>query len=122
MATPSSSANELPLPTDLPPVPPSPTYSHASTANPLSAFNLPAPPPPPTHPHAVLSKADLELSQNAYVELIATAKAYRLTLVALSTAASAFGTALEACARLKEARSEPLFSPPTLSTSYTTVG
>ncbi|EXF84486.1 hypothetical protein CFIO01_13440 [Colletotrichum fioriniae PJ7] len=37
-----------------------------------------------------------------------SAKAYRIALASLSTAASAFGSALESCARLKEARAESL--------------
>ena len=96
-----------PTPSRLPPIPGSPSYSYASTANPLSSYNLPLP-PPPCAPHAVLSKADLELSQTAYSELLTTAKNYRVALATLSTAASAFGSALEQCARLKEARSEAL--------------
>ncbi|KAK0668603.1 hypothetical protein QBC41DRAFT_393520 [Cercophora samala] len=97
-----------PSPSQLPPIPGSPTYSYASTAQPsLSHFNLPLP-PPPRPAHAVLTKADLESSQTAYADLLTTAKAYRLALASLSTAASAFGSALEACARLKEARAEPL--------------
>jgi len=97
----------------LPPVPASPTYSYASTAAnpPLSQFNLPLP-PPPRPAHAVLTKADLEHSQAAYSDLITSAKSYRIALAALSTAASAFGSALEACARLKEARAEALSPPP----------
>ncbi|KAK4155144.1 hypothetical protein C8A00DRAFT_32037 [Chaetomidium leptoderma] len=97
----------LPSPSQLPPVPASPTFSYASTANPLSQYNLP-PPPPPRPPHAVLTKADLENSQTAYADLLSSAKAYRLALGALSTAASAFGSALESCARLKEARADAL--------------
>ncbi|CAG7554886.1 unnamed protein product [Fusarium equiseti] len=96
-----------PTPSQLPPVPGSPVYSLASTANPLSSFNLPLPPPPRSS-HAVLTKADLENSQQAYSDLVASAKSYRLALAALSTAASTFGSALEACARLKEARAEPI--------------
>ncbi|KAK1758481.1 hypothetical protein QBC47DRAFT_374826 [Echria macrotheca] len=97
----------------LPPVPGSPTYSYASTAaNPnLSQYNLPLP-PPPTPAHAVLTKADLDHSQTAYADLIASAKSYRIALATLSTAASSFGSALEACARLKEARAEPLSPTP----------
>ncbi|ATY58744.1 IRSp53 MIM [Cordyceps militaris] len=91
----------------LPPVPSSPVYSIASTANPISQFGLPLPPPPPPA-HAVLTKADLARSQDAYADLVVSAKAYRQALAALSTAASAFGTALESCARLKEARAEPI--------------
>jgi hypothetical protein len=96
-----------PTPSKLPPVPASPTYSYASTANPISSYNLPLPPPPQAR-HAVLTKNDLELSQSAYADLLTTAKQYRLALAELSTAASSFGSALESCARLKEARSESL--------------
>ncbi|SPQ19670.1 7b6fe81e-944f-40e4-bacb-22286acc6e52 [Thermothielavioides terrestris] len=97
-------------PSQLPPVPASPTQSYASTANPLSQYNLPLP-PPPRPAHAVLTKTDLEHSQAAYAELLASAKAYRLALASLSTAASAFGAALESCARLKEARADALGPP-----------
>jgi hypothetical protein len=107
MATVIGSRTPSPTPSKLPPIPGSPSYSYASTANPLSSFHLPLP-PPPTTPHAVLSKADLELSQTAYSELLTTAKTFRIALATLSTAASAFGSALESCARLKEARSEAL--------------
>ncbi|KAI8959731.1 hypothetical protein F5Y11DRAFT_291834 [Daldinia sp. FL1419] len=113
---PSPSPSQIPLPA-------SPTYSYASTANPLSQYSLPLP-PPPRPAHAVLSKADLEQSQLAYSDLLATAKAYRIALASLSTAASAFGSALESCARLKEARAETL-GPPTgtsLTNSFTTKG
>ncbi|KAH8886857.1 hypothetical protein GQ53DRAFT_657400 [Thozetella sp. PMI_491] len=96
-----------PSPSQLPPVPASPTYSYASTANPLSQYNLPLP-PPPRPAHAVLTKSDLESSQTAYADLVTSAKSYRLALASLSTAASAFGSALEACARLKEARADVL--------------
>lgn len=97
-----------PSPSQLPPIPGSPTYSYASTAaNRLSAYNLP-PPPPPRPAHTVLTKTDLEQSQQAYSDLLATAKSYRVALATLSTAASAFGSALEACARLKESRAESL--------------
>ncbi len=96
-----------PSPSQLPPVPASPVYSVASTANPMSQFNLPLP-PPPRPAHTVLTKADLDRSQAAYSDLVGSAKAYRQALATLSTAASAFGTALESCARLKEARAEPI--------------
>ncbi|KAM3514813.1 hypothetical protein MY11210_001537 [Beauveria gryllotalpidicola] len=96
-----------PSPSQLPPVPSSPVYSIASTTNPMSQFNLPLP-PPPRPAHAVLTKADLDRSQEAYASLVASAKAYRQALATLSTAASAFGTALESCARLKEARADPI--------------
>lgn len=99
-----------PTPSQLPPIPSSPTYSYASTANPLSQYNLPLP-PPPRPAHAVLTKADLEQSQTAYADLLASAKAYRLALASLSTAASTFGSALESCARLKEARADTLVGP-----------
>lgn len=117
------SRSPSPTPSRLPPIPSSPTYSYASTANPIpSSFNLPLPPTPRPQ-HAVLTKSDLELSQTAYTDLVASAKAYRLALSALSTSASTFGSALEACARLKEARSEAL-NPPggSLSNSFTAKG
>lgn len=112
-----------PSPSQLPPVPGSPSYSVASTANPLSQFNLPHP-PPPRPAHAVLTKADLEQSQHSYSDLIASAKSYRIALATLSTAASAFGSALESCARLKEARAEAIgpAASAALSTSFTTKG
>lgn len=111
-----------PTPSQLPPVPGSPVYSIASTANPLSQFSLPLP-PPPRPAHAVLTKADLENSQQAYSDLLSSAKAYRLALAALSTAASTFGSALEACARLKEARAEPIGpSGANMTASFTTKG
>ncbi|OAA52492.1 Phospholipid-binding protein [Beauveria brongniartii RCEF 3172] len=107
-----------PSPSQLPPVPSSPVYSIASTANPMSQFNLPLP-PPPRPAHAVLTKADLDRSQEAYASLVASAKAYRQALATLSTAASAFGTALESCARLKEARAEPIGGAATGGASMT---
>lgn len=112
-----------PTPSKLPPIPASPTYSYASTANPIpSSFNLPLP-PTPRPSHAVLTKADLEFSQGAYNDLLSSAKAYRVALSTLSTSASTFGSALEACARLKEARSEAL-NPPggNVSNSFTASG
>ena len=60
--------------------------------------------------HSYLSLSDLALSQKAYTDVLVTAKTYRLALATLSTAASSFGGALEACARLKEARSSPLYT------------
>jgi hypothetical protein len=107
MGSPTTSRPASPTPSQLPPVPASPVYSVASTANPISHLNLPLP-PPPRPAHAVLTKSDLERSQEAYSELLASAKAYRVALASLSTAASTFGSALEACARLKEARAEPV--------------
>ncbi|RDA95281.1 hypothetical protein CP533_3456 [Ophiocordyceps camponoti-saundersi (nom. inval.)] len=102
-----------PSPSQLPPVPSSPVYSVASTAQGGiggvggggSQFSLPAP-PVPRPAHAVLAKADLERSQEAYADLVASAKSYRLALASLSSSASAFAAALEACARLKEARAD----------------
>jgi hypothetical protein len=74
----------------------------------------------------VLTKADLEHSQTAYADLVTSAKSYRLALASLSTAASAFGSALESCARLKEARADTLGpgmpSGASLSNSFTTKG
>ncbi|KAK1985406.1 hypothetical protein LZ30DRAFT_553505, partial [Colletotrichum cereale] len=107
--TPGDDRPFTPTPSQLPPVPSSPVYSLASTANPLSSYHLPLP-PPPRPLHAVLTKSDLELSQAAYADLIQTAKSYRIALASLSNAASAFGSALESCARLKEARAESLSS------------
>jgi hypothetical protein len=98
------------------PLPGSPTYSYTSTANQLSSFNLPLP-PPPRPSHTVLTKADLEQSQLAYSDLLATAKSYRVALASLSTSASAFGCALEACARLKEARADSLLNLPSGATA-----
>ncbi|KAI5467882.1 hypothetical protein BGZ63DRAFT_344225 [Mariannaea sp. PMI_226] len=123
VATPEHSRPSSPTPSQLPPVPRSPVYSIASTANPLSQFSLPLP-PPPRPGHAVLSKADLEQSQQAYSDLVSSAKAYRLALASLSNAASAFGAALEACARLKEARAEPIGASGTanMTASFTTNG
>ncbi|RDW92552.1 hypothetical protein BP5796_01946 [Coleophoma crateriformis] len=117
-----SSRAPSPTPSALPPIPSSPTYSYASTAFPTSTYNLPLP-PPPRSAHAVLSKSDLEASQAAYSELLSTAKAYRLSLAALSNTASAFGAALENCARLKEARSEALHPQGgSISNSFTSKG
>ncbi|RFU79800.1 phospholipid-binding [Trichoderma arundinaceum] len=123
MATPIVSRPSSPTPSQLPPMPESPVYSLASTALPLSQYNLPLP-PPPRPLHAVITKADLERSQEAYAELLTSAKAYRVALAALSTAASTFGSALEACARLKEARSEPIgpAGAANMTASFTTKG
>ncbi|KAH8170086.1 Phospholipid-binding protein [Sarocladium implicatum] len=123
MASPTGSRPASPTPSQLPPVPASPIYSIASTANPISALNLPLP-PAPTPPHALLTKNDLVRSQEAYSELLSSAKAYRTALAALSTAASTFGSALEACARLKEARADPVGPPgaTSMSASFTTKG
>ncbi|KAK4102055.1 hypothetical protein N658DRAFT_469427 [Parathielavia hyrcaniae] len=111
-------ANPPPSPTasHLPPIPSSPTHSYTSTAHPASQYSLP-PPPPPRPAHAVLTKADLEHSQAAYADLLTSAKAYRLALASLSTAASTFGSALESCARLKEARADALLAPPPSSSA-----
>ncbi|KAI1392593.1 uncharacterized protein F4822DRAFT_133361 [Hypoxylon trugodes] len=119
-ARPASGRPPSPSPSQVP-LPASPTYSYASTANPLSSYNLPLP-PPPRPAHAVLTKADLDQSQLAYSDLLATAKSYRIALSSLSTAASAFGSALEACARLKESRADALGPPggASLTNSFTT--
>ncbi|KAH9224597.1 hypothetical protein DL95DRAFT_350569 [Leptodontidium sp. 2 PMI_412] len=119
-----STESRPPSPSALPPIPSSPTYSYASTANPIpSSFNLPLP-PPPRSPHAVLTKSDLEASQTAYSDLLSSAKAYRLALAALSVSASTFGSALEACARLKEARSDamPSSAAGSMSNSFSAKG
>ncbi|KAF4625453.1 hypothetical protein G7Y89_g12709 [Cudoniella acicularis] len=107
----------------LPPIPGSPAYSYASTSQPIpSTFNLPLP-PPPIASDSVLTKTDLEASQTAYSDLLTSAKAYRLALAALSSSASTFGSALEACARLKEARSPSLnISTGSLSNSFSAQG
>ncbi|EPE26591.1 hypothetical protein GLAREA_02504 [Glarea lozoyensis ATCC 20868] len=111
-----------PSPSALPPIPSSPTYSYASTAVPIpSSFNLPLP-PPPQPAHSVLTKSDIEASQIAYSELLSSAKAYRLALAELSSSASTFGSALEACARLKEARSPSIQSSESMSNSFTIHG
>ncbi|OAA32976.1 Phospholipid-binding protein [Moelleriella libera RCEF 2490] len=107
MPSPTSTRAASPSPSQLPPVPSSPVYSIASTANPMSHFNLPLP-PAPRPAHAVLTKSDLAASQQAYSDLVASAKTYRLALATLSNAASGFASALESCARLKEARAEPV--------------
>ncbi|KAF4122838.1 hypothetical protein GMORB2_7145 [Geosmithia morbida] len=108
MTSPSTPRAVSPTPSQLPPVPSSPGgYSIASTANQLSTFSLPLP-PPPRPSHTVLTAGDIERSQEAYAGLVSSAKEYRLALAALGTAASAFGSALESCARLKEARAEPI--------------
>ncbi|CAG8974067.1 hypothetical protein HYALB_00009569 [Hymenoscyphus albidus] len=118
----SISESRPPSPSALPPIPSSPTYSYASTSRPIpSTFNLP-PPPPPQSPHAVLTKNDLEASQTAYSEILSSAKAYRLALAVLSSSASTFGSALEACARLKEARSPSIQSSGSMSNSFTVHG
>ncbi|KAF7544981.1 hypothetical protein G7046_g9665 [Stylonectria norvegica] len=123
MASPNISRRASPTPSELPPVPGSPVYSIASTANPMSQFNLPLP-PPPRPAHAVLTKADLEHSQQSYSDLLSSAKAYRLALADLSTAASTFGSALESCARLKEARADSIgpSAATNMTASFTTKG
>lgn len=112
MATRAAERPRTPSPSRVP-LPGSPAYSYASTTNRLSTYTLPLPLPPPPRPaHAVLTKADLEQSQLAYSDLLATAKSYRVALASLSTAASAFGCALEACARLKESRADSVLTLP----------
>lgn len=128
MASPVNDRPPSPSPSQLPPIPGSPTFTYASTANVLSSYTLPLP-PPPRPAHAILTKADLEASQTAYADLLTTAKSYRQALATLSTTASAFGASLEACARLKESRADALGplpgigdggGGPSLSNSYTT--
>ncbi|KAL7271535.1 hypothetical protein RUND412_005705 [Rhizina undulata] len=84
----------------LPPVPPSPSQSFASTAYPTPSLPPPTAPPLPTN---VLSRADVTASIKAYEALADTAKGYRKALASVATAASSFGAALEACARCKGA-------------------
>ncbi|KAJ2904904.1 hypothetical protein MKZ38_006945 [Zalerion maritima] len=122
MASNTGERSHSPSLSQLPPVPGSPTYSYASTANPITRFSLPPPPPPPP-PHLHLTKQDLARSQEAYSDLISSAKVYRQALATLSTAASSFGSALESCARLKEARAERTGTIPVnvgMTTSFTT--
>ena len=61
----------------------------------------------PRPPVISFSHEDTDKSRLAYDTLAASAKAYRVALSQLSLAASNFGAALEACARLKEARAQP---------------
>ncbi|KAK6208080.1 hypothetical protein LQW54_007126 [Pestalotiopsis sp. IQ-011] len=122
-STPANMHQNRPMsPSQLPPIPGSPTFTYAST-NRLSTYTLPVP-PPPRPPHAILTKADLEASQIAYGDLLSTAKSYRQALATLSVAASAFGASLEACARLKESRADALgpVGNSSLSNSYTNKG
>ncbi|CAK7218795.1 hypothetical protein SBRCBS47491_003626 [Sporothrix bragantina] len=79
----------------------------ASTMRPsLSGLVTPSNAPPPRQP-IPFSHDDTDKSRLAYETLSASAKAYRVALGQLSAAASNFGSALEACARLKEARAQP---------------
>jgi len=82
----------------LPPIPPSPPRSFASTTLPAGSINLPAPPLPPLPGH-FLTQTDVKASIAAYETLADAAKAYRKALVVLAQSASAFGAALETCAR-----------------------
>lgn len=70
-----------------------------------------SPPPPSTAASGMrpfpFSHDDTERSRHAYETLASSAKAYRVALSQLSAAASTFGAALETCARLKEARTQP---------------
>lgn len=116
---PSPSVEEYPKARSLQPAPNTFPILNAIAPPLLPLVPPPAPTQPPSaHTHLYLSQADLALSQNAYTDLLTSAKSYRLALATLSTAASSFGSALESCARLKEARSSPLYTP---STSYTTI-
>ncbi|KAF8428269.1 hypothetical protein EV426DRAFT_631524 [Tirmania nivea] len=82
-------------------MPPSPTASYTSTAVPPSTLNLLNSSSSPPIPQDILSRADVAHSISAYESLLSTAKAYRKALAAVSTAASSFGAALEACARCR---------------------
>ncbi|KAH8153623.1 uncharacterized protein LAJ45_02436 [Morchella importuna] len=86
----------------LPPIPPSPTHSFASTAFPTASINLP-PPPPPLLPKNFLSRSDVAASILAYQGLLDAAKVYRKAMAAVAAAASSFGAALESCAKCKGA-------------------
>ncbi|KAL1887475.1 hypothetical protein Cpir12675_006530 [Ceratocystis pirilliformis] len=95
-------------------VPSSPAYSVASTARPASQYTVPV--PQAARPvQSILTKADLSQSQDAYGDLLTTAKSYRVALATLSSSASAFGAALESCARLKEARADAVNAVPASS-------
>ncbi|CAZ86657.1 unnamed protein product [Tuber melanosporum] len=83
-------------------MPPSPAHSFASTAFPTASLNIP-PPPPPLLPKSFLSRADVAASITAYEELLDSAKTYRKSLATVAAAASAFGAALESCAKCKGA-------------------
>lgn len=96
----------------LPPIPPSPTQSYASTAFPTASLNLPSPPPPP-HPNLYLSGSDVKSFIAAYESLTETAKAYRKELASVASAASAFGAALETCARCEPPPPSPPGAQPT---------
>lgn len=118
MATPaSSSTHNL---HGLPPIPPSPTHSFASTAFPTASLNLP-PPPAPLLPKNFLSRSDVAASITAYEGLLDSAKAYRKAMAAVSAAASLFGAALESCARCMkdlefEGKEATMLIPPFRST------
>ncbi|KAF8247416.1 hypothetical protein K440DRAFT_654845 [Wilcoxina mikolae CBS 423.85] len=98
----SSADSVLPAHNQLPPIPPSPARSFASTAVPAASLNIPAPPPPPL-PGYFLSSGDVKVSITAYETLSEAAKAYRKSLTQVASAASSFGAALESCARCKGA-------------------
>lgn len=87
----------------LPPIPPSPTHSFASTAFPTASINLP-PPPPPLLPKNFLSRSDVAASILAYQGLLDAAKVYRKAMAAVAAAASSFGAALESCAKCMASR------------------
>ena len=50
-------------------------------------------------PKSFLSRADVAASITAYEELLDSAKTYRKSLATVAAAASAFGAALESCAK-----------------------
>ncbi|KAF8472604.1 hypothetical protein BDZ91DRAFT_790473 [Kalaharituber pfeilii] len=87
----------------IPGLPPSPTASYTSTAVPPSTINIPIPSSSSPIPTDILSRADVAHSIAAYENLLTAAKGYRKALAAISSAASTFGAALEACARCKGA-------------------
>ncbi|TGZ82337.1 hypothetical protein EX30DRAFT_339628 [Ascodesmis nigricans] len=84
---------------NLPPIPPSPTRSFASTTL-LTTPSIRSPPPPPLPKH-FLTRGDVAGCIEAYENLAEAAKLYRKALTTAATAASAFGEAFEQCARCK---------------------
>ncbi|GAA6052873.1 hypothetical protein JCM3770_004387 [Rhodotorula araucariae] len=77
----------------------SPTLSATSTGTRASQLDFGA----EGGPRVVVTRADLRESVAAYESLLATAKAYRNALIALSTASTALAGAMGDCARVKGA-------------------
>lgn len=102
----SSGYSSFPSAAQSPPTTASTMRPSLSGLAPASASFASIAPPPPRQPFP-FSHDDTDRSRLAYETLSASAKAYRVALGQLSAAASNFGSALEACARLKEARAQP---------------